>query len=573
MQVKKPIIECKQLSFQYDSQQEPTLQAIDVTIYEGETVLILGPSGSGKSTFGHLINGLIPNAYVGTITGEMTVGDLQVGKADIFSLSTYVGTVLQDTDGQFLGLTVAEDIAFALENEAVPTEQMHQQVQYWAEKVGLQNQLTYRPQDLSGGQKQRVSMAGVMIGKTPILLFDEPLANLDPAAGKQAMEYIHELKQELNATVIIIEHRLEDVLHCPLDRMLVFDQGRLVSDHTPAELLASDTLTKLGIREPLYISALKYAGVDLSRLSNLADIQALDFTQAQAQLKDWYQQYQATSPKITSTPLLRLAHIQAGYQQTPILKDMTTVIQKGEMTAIVGQNGAGKSTLIKLICGFLQPTAGTLLYKEEDFTKASIKERADKIGYVMQNPNQMISQTMIFDEVALGLRLRQVAEDEIKTRVYEALKICGLYPYRNWPIQALSYGQKKRVTIASMLVLQPEILILDEPTAGQDYAHYTKMMSFLESLNRQGITILMVTHDMHLMLEYTNRALVIVDGKLIADIQPADLLTNEALIEQASLKATSLYYLAKRIGLATPASFVQAFIDFERKAREQADAK
>lgn len=573
MQVKKPIIECKQLSFQYDSQQEPTLQAIDVTIYEGETVLILGPSGSGKSTFGHLINGLIPNAYAGTITGEMTVGDLQVGQADIFSLSTYVGTVLQDTDGQFLGLTVAEDIAFALENEAVPTEQMHQQVQYWAEKVGLQNQLTYRPQDLSGGQKQRVSMAGVMIGKTPILLFDEPLANLDPAAGKQAMEYIHELKQELNATVIIIEHRLEDVLHCPLDRMLVFDQGRLVSDHTPDELLASDTLTKLGIREPLYISALKYAGVDLSRLSNLADVQALDFTQAQAQLKDWYQQYQTTSPKITSTPLLRLAHIQAGYQQTPILKDMTTVIQKGEMTAIVGQNGAGKSTLIKLICGFLQPTAGTLLYKEEDFTKASIKERADKIGYVMQNPNQMISQTMIFDEVALGLRLRQVAEDEIKTRVYEALKICGLYPYRNWPIQALSYGQKKRVTIASMLVLQPEILILDEPTAGQDYAHYTKMMSFLESLNRQGITILMVTHDMHLMLEYTNRALVIVDGKLIADIQPADLLTNEALIEQASLKATSLYYLAKRIGLATPASFVQAFIDFERKAREQADAK
>lgn len=573
MQVKKPIIECKQLSFQYDSQQEPTLQAIDVTIYEGETILILGPSGSGKSTFGHLINGLIPNAYAGTITGEMTVGDLQVGKADIFSLSTYVGTVLQDTDGQFLGLTVAEDIAFALENEAVPTEQMHQQVQYWAEKVGLQNQLTYRPQDLSGGQKQRVSMAGVMIGKTPILLFDEPLANLDPAAGKQAMEYIHELKQELNATVIIIEHRLEDVLHCPLDRMLVFDQGRLVSDHTPDELLASDTLTKLGIREPLYISALKYAGVDLSRLSNLANVQALDFTQAQAQLKDWYQQYQTTSPKITSTPLLRLAHIQAGYQQTPILKDMTTVIQKGEMTAIVGQNGAGKSTLIKLICGFLQPTAGTLLYKEEDFTKASIKERADKIGYVMQNPNQMISQTMIFDEVALGLRLRQVAEDEIKTRVYEALKICGLYPYRNWPIQALSYGQKKRVTIASMLVLQPEILILDEPTAGQDYAHYTKMMSFLESLNRQGITILMVTHDMHLMLEYTNRALVIVDGKLIADIQPADLLTNEALIEQASLKATSLYYLAKRIGLATPASFVQAFIDFERKAREQADAK
>lgn len=573
MQVKKPIIKCNKLSFQYDSQQEPTLKAIDVTINEGETVLILGPSGSGKSTFGHLINGLIPNAYTGKLTGEMTVCDLSVGESDIFSLSNYVGTVLQDTDGQFLGLTVAEDIAFALENAAEPIETMQQKVKYWAEKVGLQDQLTFRPQDLSGGQKQRVSMAGVMIGQTPILLFDEPLANLDPKAGKQAMEYIHELKKELNATVIIIEHRLEDVIHCPVDRILVFDQGCLVADDTPDVLLAQDTLKQLGIREPLYISALKYAGVDLSGLNHLADIQKLDITDAKEALTIWHHQHQSIAKQNEVSPLLVLKDIHAGYQSTPILKGISTTIQKGEMTAIVGQNGAGKSTLIKLICGFLQPSQGDLLFKGQDFTKESIKERADKIGYVMQNPNQMISQTFIFDEVALGLRLRNVSEEEVKSRVYEALKICGLYPYRNWPIQALSYGQKKRVTIASMLVLRPEILILDEPTAGQDFAHYTKMMTFLEELNQQGITILMVTHDMHLMLEYTNRALVIADGQLLGDVRPAELLTNEVLINQASLKATSLYYLAQRLGLTTPASFVQTFIDFERKARDYSDAK
>lgn len=573
MQVKKPIIKCNKLSFQYDSQQEPTLKAIDVTINEGETVLILGPSGSGKSTFGHLINGLIPNAYAGKLTGEMTVCDLSVGKADIFSLSNYVGTVLQDTDGQFLGLTVAEDIAFALENAAEPIETMQQKVKYWAEKVGLQDQLTFRPQDLSGGQKQRVSMAGVMIGQTPILLFDEPLANLDPKAGKQAMEYIHELKKELNATVIIIEHRLEDVIHCPVDRILVFDQGCLVADDTPDVLLAQDTLKQLGIREPLYLSALKYAGVDLSGLNHLADIQKLDITGAKEALTIWHHQHQSIAKQHEVSPLLVLKDIHAGYQSTPILKGISTTIQTGEMTAIVGQNGAGKSTLIKLICGFLQPSQGDLLFKGQDFTKESIKERADKIGYVMQNPNQMISQTLIFDEVALGLRLRNVSEEEVKSRVFEALKICGLYPYRNWPIQALSYGQKKRVTIASMLVLRPEILILDEPTAGQDFAHYTKMMTFLEELNQQGITILMVTHDMHLMLEYTNRALVIADGQLLGDVRPAELLTNEALINQASLKATSLYYLAQRLGLTTPASFVQTFIDFERKARDYSNAK
>lgn len=562
--MKKPVIYCEQFGFQYDSQKEPTLKNIHLSIEQGETVLILGPSGSGKSTLGHLINGLAPNAYKGTVTGRMEVAGHPIGQTDIFTLSNEVGTVLQDTDGQFLGLTVAEDIAFALENLAVDGTTMHQKVQYWAEKVRLNQLLAHRPQDLSGGQKQRVSMAGVMIGETPILLFDEPLANLDPKTGKEAMELIEELKNELSATVVIIEHRLEDVLHCKVDRILVMQEGQIISDSTPQKLLISDTLAQMGIREPLYISAMRYAGLDLANFHPIDSLANLDLAIQKEKFQNWQK---AQSQKILSqqtNPLLELDHISCGYDQKLILKNLSMSIHQGEMVAIVGENGAGKSTLIKLICGFIPLQNGRMQFKGNDLTKDSIKERADKIGYVMQNPNQMISQNIVFDEIALGLKLRGVDQETIQQKVHEVLKICGLFPFRNWPIQALSYGQKKRVTIASMLALEPEILILDEPTAGQDLAHYTQMMDFLEQLNRQGVTIILVTHDMHLMLEYTTRSLVMVDGQVIADLTPAQLLTNQKLIDQASLKETSLYTLALKLHLENPSQFVQTFIDYEK---------
>lgn len=562
--MKKPVIYCEQFGFQYDSQKEPTLKNIHLSIEQGETVLILGPSGSGKSTLGHLINGLAPNAYKGTVTGRMEVAGHPIGQTDIFTLSNEVGTVLQDTDGQFLGLTVAEDIAFALENLAVDGTMMHQKVQYWAEKVRLNQLLAHRPQDLSGGQKQRVSMAGVMIGETPILLFDEPLANLDPKTGKEAMELIEELKNELSATVVIIEHRLEDVLHCKVDRILVMQEGQIISDSTPQKLLTSDTLAQMGIREPLYISAMRYAGLDLANFHPIDSLANLDLAIQKEKFQNWQK---AQSQKILSqqtNPLLELENVSCGYGQKLILKNLSMSIHQGEMVAIVGENGAGKSTLIKLICGFIPLQNGRMQFKGNDLTKDSIKERADKIGYVMQNPNQMISQNIVFDEVALGLKLRGVDQETIQQKVHEVLKICGLFPFRNWPIQALSYGQKKRVTIASMLALEPEILILDEPTAGQDLAHYTQMMDFLEQLNRQGVTIILVTHDMHLMLEYTTRSLVMVDGQVIADLTPAQLLTNQKLIDQASLKETSLYTLALKLHLENPSQFVQTFIDYEK---------
>ena len=564
------IIDFEDFSFRYESQAEPTLKHINLKIYPGEKVCICGPSGSGKSTFLQCLNGLIPNQYEGKISGFAKVAGKDITQTSLVELSFETGTVLQDTDSQFIGLTVAEDIAFALENDGVAKDEMKNKVARWAKRVNLASHLNYRPQDLSGGQKQRVSLAGVLIDESPLLLFDEPLANLDPASGQATIDLIDELHQQEDVTVLIVEHRLEEVLTKPIDRVIVFNEGQIIADMAPAELLRSDILVKSGIREPLYVTALKYAGVDLAEVKGLESMANLTLTTEQAQkLAMWQEQHPVVEASDESKPLLELKNLTYQYnpQNPPALKGISTQIKQGEVLAIVGKNGAGKSTLFKALCGFITPK-GQISWQGIDLSHDSIKERADKIGYVMQSPNQMISKTMIFDEVALGLRLRHIDEAEVKTRVEEVLKVCGLYEFRNWPVAALSFGQKKRVSIASILVLKPQMLILDEPTAGQDYHNYTEIMNFITKLNQAGQTIVMITHDMHLMLEYAKRALVFSEGELLADLSPAQLLTNEKLITKAALRKTSLYELAKLARLADPTDFVASFINYEEGMRK-----
>ena len=567
--MKKPIIEFNNFSFKYRVQKSPSLSNINLTIYEGEKVLIVGPSGSGKSTLANCINGLVPFSYAGQAEGSLIIKGQDPQKLGIFGLSKIVGTVLQDTDGQFVGLTVAEDIAFSLENDCIKQDEMLKRVEETAKLVDLTSFKSHSPQALSGGQKQRVSLGGVLIDNVEILLFDEPLANLDPATGKYAMELIDQIHRESGATVLIVEHRLEDVLHCSVDRIIVMDEGRIAADTVPAELLSSDILKETGIREPLYITALKYAGCRVPAAAHPEHINAVRLDDFISKLTAWYDKKESCHIKIKSTDVLELKNINFEYQKNkPILKDINTVIYKGELVGLVGQNGAGKSTLSKVICGFVKPSAGSMLFNGERIDDDSITERAKKIGLVMQNPNHMISKPMIFDEVALGLVTRGWNQQDINERVVEVLKTCGLYELRNWPVSALSYGQKKRVTIASILVLKPEVIILDEPTAGQDLEHYTEFMEFLLKLNAEnGTTIVMITHDMHLLLEYTERAIVMAEGSIIADASPAKILTNDEIIVKANLKKTSLYELAVRAGIDDSCSFVQHFIDYDRRVR------
>lgn len=567
----EPIIEFKDYSFKYRAQAEPTLRDINLKIMPGEKVLIVGPSGSGKSTLAHCINGLVPFSYTGESKGSLRIAGKNPADLGIFELSKIVGTVLQDTDGQFIGLTVAEDIAFALENDMVPQEEMFARVEEAAQMVDVKKLLNHSPRELSGGQKQRVSMAGVMVDDVSILLFDEPLANLDPATGKRAIDMIDRIQKKKQTTILIIEHRLEDALYRDVDRIIVVGEGRIVADLAPDELLSTDILEKQGIREPLYVTALKHAGCVISASDKPQHIESMKLQDYRKPLKDWFEKTEGKPAAKEAPSVLKVENLYFSYVEgNPILQHIHFDIKKGEMVSIVGKNGAGKSTLSNLICGFYKPTKGRILLNGEDMEPLSIKERGEKIGLVMQSPNQMISKPMIFDEVALGLKVRGVPEEEIKERVNKTLKICGLYPFRNWPVSALSFGQKKRVSIASILVMNPEILILDEPTAGQDYRHYTEIMEFLKEINETyGITIIMITHDMHLMLEYTDRAIVISDGCLIADDAPARVLTDEQIADKAYLKKTSLYDLAVGCQIENPSEFVERFIAFERELRAQ----
>jgi len=570
MAERKPIISFRNFSFQYRAQKRPTLTDIDLEIYPGERVLIAGPSGSGKSTLAGCINGLNPFSNPGACTGTLTVDGVDAPHSSIFELSAHVGTVLQDPDGQFIGLTVGEDIAFALENSCTPQDEMHAITRHAAELVGIENHLGYAPHELSGGQKQRVSLAGVMVDQVKILLFDEPLANLDPATGKQAIELIDEIQKKTDTTVLIIEHRLEDVLWRNVDRIVLVNGGTILADLRPDELLSGSLLAENGIREPLYVTALRYAGVEITPDKHPAHVDSLVLDDTDTQkLRDWFTARPRPAAQPEREPLLEVKGLSFGYQKgQQTLRDVSFSIGKGEMVSIVGRNGAGKSTLSKLICGFETPDAGEIFLNGKPLAEENIRRRAQHIGYVMQNPNQMISKTMIYEEVALGLQRSGLTEEQIREKVEATLKVCGLYPFRNWPISALSFGQKKRVTIASVLVLDPELILLDEPTAGQDFRHYTDIMEFLRGLNARGVTVVMITHDMHLMLEYTRRALVFCDGRLIADRTAAAVLCDPALVEQAALKETSLYTLANRCGIAPAQEFVERFIEQDREVRE-----
>jgi len=579
MPEEKPALVFERFFFRYRAQTEATLVDINLAISRGEKVLILGPSGSGKSTLLHCINGIISRAFDGESSGKLFLLGKDVADLSVFDISKMAGTVLQDTDSQFVGPSAAEDIAFAMENDSVPPEEMHRRVFETAAQVNMGAHLDKSPQDLSGGQKQRVSMAGVLVDNVEILLFDEPLANLDPAAGKDAIELIDRLHKETGKTILIVEHRLEDVLHRAVDRIVVMDKGRIIADKKPAELLAMDLLKKTGIREPLYLSALAYAGitVDSGMSPEHPDTLQLDYRP----LKDWDARLAVEQSAVELSergiekklPGLEIRDLRFRYeeQREEALKGVSFSVAPGECVGLVGRNGSGKSTLAKCICGFVHPDSGAVFFNGNNLADLSIVERAEKIGFVMQNPNQMICFPAVYDEIAFGLRNRSVAEEEIKSRVYEALTVCGLYPFRNWPVSALSYGQKKRLTVASILVLRPSFMILDEPTAGQDYRHYTEFMEFLFGLNRDlGISLLLITHDMHLMLEYTTRAVVLSEGICVADQEPFQVLTDDRIIEQASLKRTSLYTLALNAGLPDPRSFVGRFIAFDRKKRELA---
>ena len=562
-----PVIEFKNFTLRYASQKKPTLHDINLTIWQGEKVLILGPSGSGKSTLGNCLNGLLPFSTKAEFTGSVKVAGLETREQSIHKLSAHVGTVMQDSDCQFAGLTVGEDVAFSLENDRVPRPTMLQKVKQALGIVDMTAFEQHVPFALSGGQKQKAALAGVLHNDVDILLFDEPLAALDPMAGLQAIELIDRIHKEQGKTIVIIEHRLEDVLHRPVDRVILMDRGRIVADTTPAQLLCVSLLQDNGIREPLYLTALKYAGCTVSPQDEPDSISSIRLEGKLDYLRAWFAQPVPPPVRQTGPCVAELQHVSFSYDKKPVLKDVSFQLFQGERVALVGKNGAGKSTIAHMLMGIRRPKDGSVLVEGKDYASLSIKEIGERIGYVMQNPNHMLIKDMIREEVTLALTLRGAPKAEIDGKFEQVMELCGLSGMKNWPVSALSYGQKKRVTIASLLVTQPKVMILDEPTAGQDFRHYREIMEFLDELNRKmGLTVVFITHDMHLAIEYTDRVIVMADGEKIADGDVFRVLSDEAVLQRAHLKETSLCALARRAGLP-PEAFVRHFIHYERMVR------
>ena len=574
------VIELRDVTFQYRAQSEPTLHGINLTVRRGEKIAVVGASGSGKSTLLSLLNGLVPHRFGGTLTGSVRVAGAEPAAVPLVRTARHVGTVLQDPSGQFVGLTVAEDIAFSLENQQVPSLEMPERVRAAATAAGIAHRLGAAPQDLSGGQKQRVSIAGVLVDEVDVLLFDEPLAMLDPATGREAVELIDALHRERGITIVIVEHRLEDVLHRDVDRIVLMADGRIVADAPPDEIVASRLLERHGIRPPLHVAALACAGAPVTAAQRPANAERIELTETQiAAVRTWVASAGAPDGAPPTAPagsleIEGLGCVLGGGDGSGVraLEGVSTRIGRGEMVGILGSNGAGKSTLARVICGFEAATAGVVRLDGIDIVPWPIAERGEHVGFVLQEPGQMISASHIAEEIALGLRARGLDDAEIARRTESVLDVCGLRPFRTWPVSALSHGQKKRLTIASVLALEPRVLILDEPTAGQDFAHYTEFMDFLAAVNAAGTTVLLITHDMHLALEYTERVLVMAQGRLLADAHPADVLTDADITARADLVTTGLYALARRCGIADPSALVRRFVAADRAERMRPDA-
>ncbi|GAK48328.1 ABC-type cobalt transport system, ATPase component [Secundilactobacillus oryzae JCM 18671] len=529
-----------------------------MSINNGEKVLILGPSGSGKTTLIQCLNGLIPNQFAGEITGTSTVAGHPVGDSSVFALSKKVGTVLQDADAQFVGLSVGEDIAFYLENQAIELDEIKRDVLKAAEKVGIASQLGQLPFNLSGGQKQKVAVAGVLHDDKPVMVFDEPLAALDPKMGTDMIDLIDQINQQQGKTVIIIEHRLEEVLYRHVDRIILLAEGAIVSDTTPDDLLRGNLLQQYGIREPLYLRTFKKVLGGLKQTNHLTNVEDLNLTDVQSVALDLERTAVPEGPD--GDPIIKLKKVEFSYDNDDFIQIPELTIHRGERISLIGGNGTGKSTLAKLLTGVLRPHHGTIEIDGVATKKKTIREIAESVAYVMQDPNQMIVKNTVEEEVGLALTIRGITGDEYTNRVDRALNAAGFYPMRHWPISSLSYGQKKRLSVASLLVLNPEVLILDEPTAGQDLKHYQEMMTFIDQLNQTyGTTIIFITHDMHLALEYTDRAIVLGAGHILADDDPYNVLGNDALCRQSHLRPTSIFELAKRLNLA-PRDLVSATI-------------
>jgi energy-coupling factor transport system ATP-binding protein len=521
----------RDLSFRYRQRQDSALRHVAFQAEPGEIVLIAGASGSGKTTLMRCINGLIPHSYKGgELTGEIRVMGRDPGRLSLAEMSRLVGTVLQDPEKQIVASYVANEIAFGLENLGVPRPEMRQRIDTVLDHLGIRHLRDRETFQLSGGEKQKVVVAAILILEPSILLLDEPLANLDPYSLRETLHLIRRLADE-GKTILLIEHRIEDVLKIRPDKILFLKDGeqRYFGDVSGFEAVADPRQVKLPA--PLAIRRLREEGLPPSN------------DQVQATIRS------ASAPE-GEAPLLRFENVSYWYEpQQPVLQEVNLAVRSGDVIALLGPNGAGKTTLVKHAIGLLKPRQGRVWVQGRDSKQVTVAQVARTLGYVFQSPSHMLFAPTVAEELAFGPRNLGYEAETIDRNVTAALNTVDLSERAGDPPLALSFGQQKRVTIAAVIAMQSRILVMDEPTAGQDYRHYTEFMDAIlypaeGSPWRDAFdAVIFITHDLDLAVSYANRVLLVSHGRLVGDGPPHELLCDPKLLADCRLAPTSLLEL------------------------------
>lgn len=548
------MIQIDALSVKYPGRKRTVLRELSLHVERGETLLILGPSGSGKSSLALTFNGLVPHSVAELLGGSVRVNGVDTRQASVAELAQQVGILFQDPDAQFATMKVEDEIAFGLENLSIAPQEMDAKIEHALSQVGMQHARTRPVHALSGGEKQRVALASLLAMKPEVLVFDEPTANLDSVGTQQVFALLAELKARGQHTLVLIEHKLDELMHL-VDRVVVLDhEGSVFADGKPRQVFDEHgaELKRLGVWMPqvsMLAHELRERGTHLANFPITLGEAVKVF--GGAHLNETVSSAEVER-QLETEPILEVRELSFSYGDMAALHGVSLQVYPGDFLAVVGPNGAGKSTLAKHLIGLIAPPAGHILLRGNDIAYVRASELAKHVAFVFQNPEHQFVTETVFNEIAYGLRVVGKPEDEVTQRTEELLETFGLARYAKANPFTLSHGEKRRLSVAAMLAMGQDILILDEPTFGQDERNAAALMSLLGDLNDQGKTVIMITHDMRLVAEYAHRVAVMQTGKVIFDGDPDELFQHTELLARSHLNLPPLARLAALLSTRKP---------------------